>query len=209
MKEGQEDIYYVTADNLETALNSPHLESFRDKNIEVLLMHEPIDEWVVGHLSEFESKKIKSVLNAELKEEAKLDPSGEDDSPLNEEQKKEILSRLKASLGDSVADVAESHRLKDSLVCLVSNEEQMSPNLERVLKAAGQEVPVSKRILEVNLSHPLVTVISSVQSDDELKDWSTLLYEQSILSEGGKVGDPAGFVRKMNVMLMKANGADT
>ena len=209
MKDGQEDIYYVTADNLETALNSPHLESFRDKNIEVLLMHEPIDEWVVGHLPEFESKKIKSVLNADLKEEAKLDQSGEQVSPLNEEEKKEILSRLKASLGDSVADVAESHRLKDSLVCLVSTEEQMSPNLERVLKAAGQEVPVSKRILEVNLSHPLVTVISSVQDDEELKDWSTLLYEQSILSEGGKVGDPAGFVRKMNAMLMKVNGADT
>ena len=85
----------------------------------------------------------------------------------------------------------------------------MSPNLERVLKAAGQEVPVSKRILEVNLSHPLIAVINSVKGDEELKDWSTLLYEQSILSEGGKVGDPAGFVRKMNAMLMKANGADT
>jgi len=205
MKDGQDFIYYITAESFETAKNSPHLESFLDREIEVLLMHEPIDEWVVGHLSEFDSKKVKSISQANLSDEAKLANGSDEDDLLDESDKKELLVKIKNALGDSVADVVESQRLKDSLACLVSTEEQMSPNLERVLKAAGQDVPVSKRILEINLSHPLVAIMSLAEDGSDIKDWSDLLYEQSLLSEGARLEDPSGFVKRVNGMLAKAS----
>ena len=168
-------------------------------------MHDPIDEWVVSHLLEFDSKKVKSISQANLTDEAKLSSTSGEGGSLNESNKKELLAKIKNALGDSVADVVESQRLKDSLACLVSTEEQMSPNLERVLKAAGQEVPVSKRILEINLSHPLVEIMSVAEEGSDIKSWSDLLYEQSLLSEGARLDDPSGFVKRMNGMLAKAS----
>ena len=205
MKDGQEFIYYITAESFETAKNSPHLESFLDREIEVLLMHEPIDEWVVGHLSEFDSKKVRSISQANITDEAKLANANGENGLLDESNKKELLAKIKNALGDSVADVVESQRLKDSLACLVSTEEQMSPNLERVLKAAGQEIPVSKRILEINLSHPLAAIMSLAEDGSDIKVWSDLLYEQSLLSEGARLEDPSGFVKRVNQMLEKAS----
>lgn len=201
MQEGQDAIWYIVADGFSTARNSPHLEYFRKQGIEVLLMHEPIDEWVVTHLHEFEGKPLKSVLQGDLKTDAD-DTSDKDKS----EAASPLLKRIKAALESRVEDVKVSQRLTESPACLVSGQEQMSANLERLLKAAGQDVPAAKRILELNVDHPMVKFMDTMQDEQRFAHWATLLFEQSILAEGGKLEDPAGFVKRMNEVVLELAG---
>ncbi|MGE0484781.1 MAG: molecular chaperone HtpG [Gammaproteobacteria bacterium] len=202
MAEGQDVIYYIVSDSLATARHSPQLEGFRDRGIEVLLMADPIDEWLVGHLTEYEGKTLKSVLQADLepvtRDDAEADTTAAADSG--------VLTRIREALGERVADVRASHRLTSSPACLVSGGEQMSANLERLLRAAGQDVPETKRILEVNLGHPMLRVLDTVEDGERFAQWATLLHEQSILAEGGRLEDPAGFVRRMNEVLLELAG---
>ena len=198
MQEGQDAIYYIVAEGFATARNSPHLEYFRKQGIEVLLMHEPIDEWVMTHLSEFAGQPLKSVVHGELKTEAQAAADNTQD-----ESASPLLKRIKDALAERVEDVKRSQRLTSSPACLVSAAEQMSANLERLLKAAGQEVPQSKRILELNVEHPMIKFMDHMQDEQQFGNWASMLFEQSILAEGGKLDDPAGFVKRMNDVVLE------
>ncbi len=198
MGESQKDIFYIVADGFAAARNSPHLEYFRQQGIEVLLMHEPIDEWVMTHLTEFDGRTLKSVVTAEIEALPATDTAAADST--------DFLGRVKLALGEQVEDVRRSQRLTSSPACLVSAQEQMSANLERLLKAAGQEVPGAKRILEVNLDHPIIRVMQGLSDEAQLGSWAKLLFEQSILAEGGKLEDPAGFVKRMNDVVLELAG---
>ena len=198
MQDGQDAVYYIVADGMATARNSPHLEYFRKQGIEVLLMHEPIDEWVMTHLAEFAGKPLKSVVHGEITASADEQPEAAKDG-----DSAPILGRIKEALAARVEDVRRSQRLTTSPACLVSKQEQMSANLERLLKAAGQEVPGSKRVLELNLDHPMIKFMEHLTDAQRFGNWAALLIDQSILAEGGKLDDPAGFVRRMNEVLLE------
>ncbi|CAM9769768.1 unnamed protein product [Phaeothamnion confervicola] len=198
MQEAQDAIYYIVAEGFSTARNSPHLEYFRKQGIEVLLMHEPIDEWLVTHLAEFEGKPLKSVVHGDIKTAAE---EGEDKQP--DEEVSPLLKRIKGALDARVEDVKRSQRLTSSPACLVSADAAMSANLERLLKAAGQDVPAAKRILELNVEHPMIQFMDDMQDEQQFANWASLLFEQSILAEGGKLEDPAGFVKRMNDVVLE------
>ena len=202
MKEGQDAIYYVTADTFAAAKNSPHLEIFRKKGIEVLLLTDRVDEWVVGNLREFDGKPLKSVAKGALD----LDQLTDADEKKQQEEKtgeyKDLLERIKTSLGDKVTDVRVTMRLTESPACLVVAENELSGNMERLLKAAGQKTPEVKPVLEINPEHPIVGRMKSENDAQRFSDWSTLLFEQALLAEGGQLDDPAGFVRRVNAMML-------
>ena len=201
MKEDQTDIFYITADSFATAKNSPHIEYFLSKGIEVLLLHDPIDEWVTSHLTEFDGKKLKSIVHADLDEEK--DGSAEEAEDSKDEQEHgEFLEKVKTLLSDKVADVRTSKRLTSSPACLVSSAASPSANMERLLQAAGQQVPESKRILELNMDHPIITLIQKEKNQDKMKSWSNYLFGQSIVAEGGKLDDPAAFIQNINQTLL-------
>ncbi|MEM7541281.1 MAG: molecular chaperone HtpG [Pseudomonadota bacterium] len=197
-KEDQENIYFIVADGFGAAKNSPHLEAFRKADIEVLLLHEPVDEWLVSHLTEFEGMALKSAAHGDLQE-----LGSEQEEQTNDAEDDKLVERIKNALENMVADVRVSRRLTDSPACLVSGDNQMSANLERILKATGQEVPDSKRTLEVNREHPMLQCMDHFQDEDEFATWASLLFEQSVLAEGGRLEDPAGFVKRMNDALLK------
>jgi molecular chaperone HtpG len=200
MKEGQDRIYYVTADTFRAARHSPHLELFRAKGIEVLLLHERIDEWLVANLPEFEGKPLASVARGEI-DVAKL--GGEEEKKKRDElagEHKELLARLKDALGDRVKEVRVSTRLTESPSCLVADERDMGTNLARILKAVGQDVPAMKPILEVNPAHPIVQRLAP--GDARLGDWAQLLFEQALLAEGGQLEDPAEYVKRSNELML-------
>lgn len=199
MKEGQEKIYYVTADSLKAARNSPHLEVFRKKGIEVLLLAERVDEWLAANLTEFEGKPLQSVAKGSL-DLGKL----EDEAEKKEQEKeaddyKELTEKIKSTLGDQVKDVRVTLRLTESPACLVADSHDMSGNLERLLKSAGQKVNPTKPILEINPYHPMIQRLKSEQM--HFADWSHILFDQALLAEGGQLEDPAGFVRRINELL--------
>ncbi len=203
MKEGQDKIYYVTADNYSAAKNSPHLEIFRKKGVEVLLMTDRVDEWMLSFLSEFEGKELVSVAKGGL------DLGGlEDEAEKKEHQEveagyKELVEQMKGALGDKAKDVRVTFRLTDSPACLVADENELSGNLLRMLKAAGQNAPESKPILEINPNHPLVTRLKYEDaSGTRFADWSHILFDQAMLAEGGSLSDPASFVKRLNEMLL-------
>ncbi|MDO8845229.1 MAG: molecular chaperone HtpG [Methylicorpusculum sp.] len=201
MKEGQEKIYYVTADSFAAAKNSPHLEIFRKKGIEVLLLSDRIDEWLISSVSDFDGKHLQSVAKGDL-DLGKLE---------DEEEKKEqetvnkdfesVLSQIKEALKDKVSEVRLSHRLTDSPACLVSDVYGMSLNMERIMKEAGQKMPGSKPIFELNPHHQLVTRLKEEQDDQRFDDLAHILFDQAVLSEGGQLEDPAAFVHKLNGLL--------
>ena len=204
MGDDQEFIYYITADSHSTAVNSPHLEIFREKGIEVLLLSDEIDEWMVNHLQEYKDKRLQSVTKGEL------------DAALAGEEKKEesddggeygeLLAAFEAALGDRVKAVRITHRLTTSPACLVADEHELGGHLERLLKAAGQEVQGSKPILEVNPDHVLVTRFAAEAREQRREDWANILFDQALLSEGGRLPDPAGFVRRLNEMFLAVAG---
>lgn len=207
LAEGQDAIYYIVTDSFATARNSPHLEYFRSRGIEVLLMHEPVDEWLVTHLANFDGKALKSIVQADIEHTEAVENSDEEPSdPVEDADKSGLLSRVKSALGEQVEDVCESKRLTTSPACLVSGSEQMSANLERLLQSTGQNVPSSKRILELNINHPMIRMLATMEDEDQIGMWAALLFEQSILAEGGKLDDPAGFVRRMNEVVVELAG---
>jgi molecular chaperone HtpG len=208
MKPEQERIYYVTADSFAAAKNSPHLEVFRKKGIEVLLMYDRVDEWVVSHLTEFEGKHLQSVAKGRL-ELGKL----EDETEKKEQEKeagelKELTDRIKKALGEIVKDVRVTLRLTDSPACLVADEHDPSANLQRLLKAAGQKAPGSRPILEVNPRHRLLARLKGEGDEARFDDLSRILYDQALLAEGGTLEDPAGFVRRVNQLLLELAAKD-
>ncbi|AKH37136.1 MULTISPECIES: molecular chaperone HtpG [Nitrosomonas] len=201
MKEGQEKIYYVTADSLKAARNSPHLEIFRKKGIEVLLLSERVDEWLVANLSEYGGKSLQSVAKGSL-DLGKL----EDEAEKKEQEKeadgyKELTTKMKEVLGERIKDVRVTFRLTESPACLVVDAYDMSGNLERMLKSAGQKVPNTKPILEINPHHPMVQRLK--YEETKFSDWSNILFDQALLAEGGQLEDPATFVKRLNDLLLQ------
>jgi molecular chaperone HtpG len=202
MKPEQEKIYYVTAETFAAAKNSPHLEVFRKKGVEVLLMYDRVDEWVTQHLMEFEDKKLQSVAKGRL-ELGKLEDEAEKEAQEKEEsESKPLLERIKKSLGESVKDVRVTLRLTDSPACLVMDEHDMGAHYQRLLKASGQTVPASKPILEINPQHPLVLRLKDEADEARFTDLAKVLFDQSMLAEGGQLEDPAGFVKRLNQLML-------
>ena len=206
MKEGQAAIYTITADSFAAAQHSPHLEIFRKKGIEVLLLSDRVDEWLMSNLHEFDGKPIKSVAKGGLDLGALEDEAEKTAQKEAEESMKPLVERIKTTLGERVKDVRVTHRLTDSPACLVTGEGDMSANLERLLKAAGQAAPTVKPTLEINPSHALVTRLNSESDEDRFADWANLLFEQALLAEGGQLDDPASFVRRLNGLLAMLPG---
>jgi len=201
MKDGQEKIYYITADSFAAAKHSPHLEIFRKKGIEVLLLSDRVDEWLVSHLPEFEGKKLQSVAKGDL-DLGKLEDEAEKEQQKKVEgEYKSLVERIKNTLGETVKEVRITHRLTDSPACLVSGEDEMSGNLERLLKAAGQKTPDLKPVLEINPQHRIVQKLNSESDESRFSDWTHVLFDQALLAEGGQLDDPASFVRRMNSLL--------
>jgi molecular chaperone HtpG len=201
MKDGQEKIYYVTADSFNAAKNSPHLEVFRKKGIEVLLLSNRVDEWLVSNLFEFEGKALTSVAKGGLDLGALEDAAEKQAQEKQADEFKDLTEKIKASLGDKVKEVRITHRLTDSPACLVADEHDMSGNLARLLKAAGQKAPNSQPILEINPMHPVVTRLQ-VESA-HFDDWTAVLFDQAMLAEGGQLDDPAGFVKRINQLMLE------
>ncbi|MBS0353184.1 MAG: molecular chaperone HtpG [Proteobacteria bacterium] len=205
MKEGQDKIYYVTADSFNAAKNSPHLEIFRKKGIEVLLLSNRVDEWVVGNLTEFDGKQLASVAKGGL-DLGKLEDEAEKAAVEKETgELKDLLDKMKTSLGDKVKEVRVTHRLTDSPACLVADEHDMGMNLARLMKAAGQNMPISKPILEINPAHPVVLRLK--YEDKQFEDWAAVLFDQALLAEGGTLDDPASFVKRINQLMLAMNAA--
>ena len=200
MQEGQDVIWYVTAENRKAAENSPHLEIFRKKGVEVLLMSDRIDEWAMGYFTEFDGKKMRSIAKGDVdlgSGEDKKDDKEQDDA-----EKDPLLKRLSDALADEVTEVRSSQRLTESASCLVLSEQELAMHMRRMLEQAGQAMPDSKPVLEVNLDHQLLKQVSAIESDEEFKDWASLLYEQAVLAEGGQLEDPAGFVQRVNRLML-------
>jgi molecular chaperone HtpG len=202
-KEGQDKIFYVTADNYTAAKNSPHLEIFRKKGVEVLLLTDRVDEWMLSFLTEFEGKELVSVAKGGLDLGKLEDEAEKKEHEETETQYKDLVAKMKESLADKAKDVRVTFRLTDSPACLVADEHELSGNLLRMLKAAGQNAPESKPILEINPNHPLVTRLKYEGPDSvKFSDWSHILFDQALLAEGGSLSDPASFVKRMNEMLL-------
>ena len=202
MKEGQDKIYYVTADSFAAAKNSPHLEFFRAKGVEVLLLAERVDEWMLSHLTEFDDKKLQSVAKGDLDLGKLADEEEKKEQADEAEAFKELTEKIKTALGDQVKDVRITHRLTTSPACLVADEHDISGNLERMLKAAGQKAPNSKPILEINPKHGLLQRLKTQEDDGKFNDWSHLLFDQALLAEGGQLEDPATFVQRLNALWL-------
>ncbi|MBA0922841.1 MAG: molecular chaperone HtpG [Nitrosospira sp.] len=200
MKEGQEKIYYITADSIKAARSSPHLEIFRKKNIEVILLFERVDEWLAANLNEFDGKSLQSIAKGDLN----LGKLGDESEKAEQEKEasdyKELTERIKSILGEKVKDVRITLRLTESPACLVADSHEMGGNLERLLKSAGQKVIHAKPILEINPHHPIVQKLK--YEETHFSDWSYILFDQALLVEGGQLEDPSGFVKRLNELLL-------
>ena len=204
MKPGQDKIYYVTAETFQAAKNSPHLEIFRKKGIEVLLLSDRVDEWVTGYLTEFDGKPLQSVAKGGLDLGKLEDEAEKKEAEQAADEYKELLEKIKTALGEKIKEVRITHRLTDSPSCIVADEHDMGGNLARILKAAGQKAPEMKPILEINPKHPAVMRLK--YEETRFDDWAHLLLEQATLAEGGTLEDPAGFVKRINDLMMALSG---
>ena len=202
MKEDQDVIWYVTAENRKAAENSPHLEIFRKKGVEVLLMSDRIDEWAMGYFTEFDGKKMRSIAKGDV--DLGSDDEKKEDKEKEDAEKNPLLKRLSDALVDEVTEVRASQRLTESASCLVLSEQELAMHMRRMLEQAGQAMPDSKPVLEVNLDHQLLKQVSDIEPEDVFKDWATLLFEQAVLAEGGQLEDPAGFVQRTNRLMFNA-----
>lgn len=198
MKEGQDKIYYITASSYNAAKNSPHLEIFRKKGIEVLLLSDKVDEWLVGYLSEYAGKKLQSI------SKGKVELNDESTEQIKEQEKtlEPLLKHIKQVLDTQVKDVLVTNRLTDSPACVVADEQDMGLEMQRILQAAGQQVPTSKPVFEINPDHALIKRLHDIQDDDLFKLWVTMLFEQAVLAEGGQLDNPADFVNRVNKLLV-------
>ncbi len=207
MHEKQEKIYYITADSHAAALHSPHLEVFKKKDVEVLLLSDRVDEWLVSHLTEYKGKHLQSVAKGQLDLSELEDKETQEQLEKQAEEHKALLERIKEALGERVQEVRVSSRLTDSPACLVVGEYDMSPNLARVLKQMGQKAPETKPVLEINLEHPLVERLEQEQDETLFGDLSWILFDQAALAEGGQLDDPASFVRRLNKLVLNQPAA--
>ena len=200
MQEGQDKIYFIAADSHAAAKNSPHLEIFRKKGIEVLLLSDRVDEWLTSHLTEYEGKSLQSVAKGELD----LDKDEDSKKELQEKAKEseDLLKRMKQALSEKVEEVRVTNRLTTSPACIVLKDHDMAMYMQRLLKEAGHAMPGSKPILEINTDHPLVKKLDQEKAEEKFKDLSEFLYDQAVLAEGGQLDDPASFVHKLNEMLV-------
>lgn len=199
MKEGQDKIYYITASSYNAAKHSPHLEIFNKKGIEVLLLSDKIDEWLVGYMNEFEGKKLQSI------SKGKVELGDDDSSEQIKEQEKTLeplIKHIKAVLSERVKDVLVTNRLTDSPACIVADEQDMGLEMQRILQSAGQQVPVSKPVFEINPEHALIKRLHDIQDDNQFELWVTMLFEQAVLAEGGQLDNPADFVNRINKLLV-------
>ena len=204
LKEGQDRIYYVTADSFLAAKSSPHLEVFRKKGVEVLLLYDRVDEWVVAHLTEFEGKPFVSVTRGDL-DLGKLETEAErEESRKQADACRDLVERIRATLGERVKDVRVTARMTASPACLVADSRDPGANLQRILRSVGQDVPRFKPILEVNPDHPMVQRLK--HEEKRFDEWAALLFDQALLAEGGQLDDPAGFVKRLNELMLDLAG---
>ena len=206
MKQGQDKIYYITADSFAAAKNSPHLEIFRNKGVEVLLLSDRVDEWVVSNFTEFEGKPLQSVAKGDLDLGELQDESDKKEREKEAGEFKDLTEKIQKTLGEKVKEVRITHRLTGSPACLVSDQWGMSMNLERLLKAAGQKVAGVKPILEINPHHPIVQGLKYESDETRFGDWSHILFDQALLAEGGQLDDPASFVKRLNELMLALAG---
>ncbi|MGO3299214.1 MAG: molecular chaperone HtpG, partial [Pseudoalteromonas sp.] len=205
MDEEQDAIYYVVADSFATAKNSPHLEIFRKKGIEVLLLSDRVDEWMMSHLTEFAEKPFKSITRGDL-DLGKMDD--EETKKAQEESEKDVaglVERIKTVLGEAVKDVRFTHRLTDSPACVVSDDNDMSSQMQKLMESVGQPAPEAKPIFELNPDHQLVKHLNDEQGEDKFSQWSHVLLDQALLAERGTLKDPAGFVSRLNKLMLDLN----
>jgi molecular chaperone HtpG len=202
MADKQEKIYYITADTLSAARNSPHLEIFKKKDIEVLLLTDKVDEWLVSHLTDYQGKHLQSVAKGQLDLGELADKQDQEKAEQAAEEHKELLERVKGSLGDSVKEVRVSTRLAESPACLVVGDYDMSQNLARILKQMGQDAPMPTPIMELNLEHPLVGKLEAEADEARFAELARVLFDQALLAEGGQLEDPAGFVHRLNKLML-------
>ncbi|MFT6433849.1 MAG: molecular chaperone HtpG [Candidatus Azotimanducaceae bacterium] len=207
MKEGQDKIYFVAADNYSTAKNSPHLEVFKQKNIEVLVLSDRIDEWLMSHLMEHEGKQFQDVTKGSLDLGELEGEEEKEEKEKIEENFKDLVERIKDVVGERVEEVRITHRLTDSPACLVVNDDEMGMQMRRILESAGQEVPETKRIFELNPKHPLVEKLKAEQDADRFADLTLVLYDQSMLAEGGQLDEPSSYVQRLNKLLLELSGS--
>ena len=202
MQPGQDRIYYITAESYAAASHSPHLEQLRKKGIEVLLMYDRVDEWMMSHLNEYDGKQLVSVAKGDLDLGDLEDKEEKKKIKQAEKEYKDLLKRMQKTLGDKVKEVRVSHRLTDSPSCLVVEEHDMAVSMQKLLKQAGHALPESKPILEINPDHPLVRRLKEEENEQRFGDWTNILFDQALLSEGGQLEDPAAFVNRMNELLL-------
>jgi molecular chaperone HtpG len=206
MQEGQDKIYYIVAENFNTAKNSPHLEVFRKKGIEVLLLSDRVDDWLMNHLQDFDGKQFQDVARGELD----LSTDDEEDKAEREQLEKDsesLVSRLNDVLKDAVQEVRITHRLTDSPACLVVGEHDMGAQMRRIMEAAGQPVPDTKPILEVNPVHPLLKMLDQEADEDRFADLGRVIFDQASLAEGGHLDDPAAYVTRLNRLLLQLSNS--
>jgi molecular chaperone HtpG len=204
MKEGQSKIYYVTGENYQAAKNSPHLEIFRKKGVEVLLLTDRVDEWMLSFMQDFDGKELASVAKGDLDLGTLENEEEKKQHEATETRFKDLVEKIKTALADKAKDVRVTFRLTDSPACLVADDNELSGNLMRMLKAAGQDAPESKPILEINPDHPLVQRLQYEEA--RFDDWAHILFDQALLAEGGALSDPSGFVKRLNQMLLGMAG---
>ncbi|WP_115707348.1 molecular chaperone HtpG [Legionella sainthelensi] len=197
MKEGQDKIYYITASSYNAAKNSPHLEIFKKKGIEVLLLSDKVDEWLVGYLNEYAGKKLQSISKGKVE----FDDDATDQIKEQEKTLEPILNHIKKILESKVKDVVVTNRLTDSPACIVADEQDMGLEMQRILQAAGQQVPTTKPVFEINPEHVLIKRLHDIQDDNLFELWVTMLFEQAVLAEGGQLDNPADFVSRVNKLL--------
>jgi molecular chaperone HtpG len=204
MKEGQKEIYYIAAENHNTARNSPHLEVFRKKGIEVLLLSDRVDEWLMSHLHDFDGKPLRDITKGELDLSAFDSEEEKQQQKEADEKAAPLLDRLKTALGDRVSEVRVTHRLTDSPSCLAIGEHEMGLQMRRIMEAAGQAVPESKPVFEVNIGHPLVQRLDREADEDRFGELASILFEQACLAEGRQLDDPGAYIRRLNKLLLEA-----
>lgn len=203
MKDGQEAIYYITADSYEAAKHSPHLEIFKKKGIEVLLLSDRVDEWLLSTFNEFDGKKLQSIAKGDLDLGKLEDEKEKEEKKKIEKDAKSLVEKIQKALGDKVKEVKVTHRLTDSPACLVAGEHDLSGNLERLLKAAGQKTPDTKPILEINPTHKLIQKLEKTSDSARFNDFAEVIFDQALISEGGQLKDPVAFVKKINQFLVE------
>lgn len=203
MKSEQDKIYFITAETFNAAKNSPHLEAFRQRGLEVLILSDRIDEWVVTHLTDFDGKTLQSVAKADIDLDKFTDEATKSQQEESSKNFEGVLTQIKDCLNEQIKEARITYRLTDSPACLVTDSQDMNPHMQKILQQAGQFIPESKPILELNPTHPFIEQLKNEQDDERFKEWSQILFDQALLAEGGTLDDPASFVKSLNKLMLR------